>query len=103
MSVDIIKFELLNENVLSILWSDSHLSYILTKDLRNSCPCATCRTAKKGFKKSLPILPSESYNIINSERVGKYALQFKWEDGHRTGIFSYVLLKKLCTCIECQN
>ena len=103
MSLDIVEFELLNESILSILWSDSHLSYILTKDLRNSCPCATCRTARKGFKKSLPILPSEGYNIINIEEIGNYALRFKWEDSHQTGIFTYELLRKFCTCIECQN
>jgi DUF971 family protein len=36
------------------------------------------------------------------EPVGRYALQFKWSDGHDTGIYSYKLLRGLCQCDLCQ-
>ena len=36
------------------------------------------------------------------ESVGRYALQFKWSDGHDTGIYSYTLLRGLCQCDLCQ-
>ena len=36
------------------------------------------------------------------EPVGRYALQFKWSDGHDTGIYAYKLLRGLCQCDLCQ-
>jgi DUF971 family protein len=34
--------------------------------------------------------------------VGLYALRFKWNDGHETGIYSFDFLRKLCMCEKCQ-
>ena len=31
------------------------------------------------------------------EKVGQYALQFFWADGHRTGIYTYDFLRQLGT------
>lgn len=28
--------------------------------------------------------------------VGNYALQFAWDDGHHTGIYTWEYLKRLC-------
>jgi DUF971 family protein len=28
--------------------------------------------------------------------VGRYALTFRWSDGHETGIYSFRLLRELC-------
>ena len=103
MAVDIRELKLLNDRIVSILWSDSHLSYLIVKDIRDSCPCATCRTAREGFKKSIPLLPEDSYKILNFQKIGQYAIQIKWGDGHETGIFSYERLMEMCTCIDCKN
>jgi len=103
MSIDIKEFELLNDEILSILWNDSHLSYLVIKDIRNSCPCATCRTAREGFKKSISLLPPDSYRITSFQKVGQYGIQFKWGDGHETGIFTYQRLRELCTCKDCED
>lgn len=33
--------------------------------------------------------------------VGNYAIQFRWEDGHSTGIYTFDYLRSLCPCPEC--
>jgi len=33
--------------------------------------------------------------------VGKYALKFKWNDGHEAGIYSWDYLRRVCRCAEC--
>ena len=30
--------------------------------------------------------------------VGKYALKFKWSDGHESGIYSWEYLRRVCQC-----
>tara|TARA_B100001057_G_C22722535_1_gene900291 strand:+ start:529 stop:831 length:303 start_codon:yes stop_codon:yes gene_type:complete len=94
----IINFEILNESILSVTWSDNHSCYLILKDIRDACPCATCKAAQKGFKKKIKLQNNLSYQLVSVEEVGNYALKFKWEDGHETGIYSYESLLKLCNC-----
>jgi DUF971 family protein len=39
---------------------------------------------------------SEELTIADLEIVGRYALNFKWSDGHETGIYSFRYLRELC-------
>lgn len=34
--------------------------------------------------------------------VGNYAIQFIWNDGHKTGIYSWDYLRRHCQCDECR-
>jgi DUF971 family protein len=38
---------------------------------------------------------------VNVAPVGNYALQFRWSDGHETGIYTFEYLRKLCPCSRC--
>jgi DUF971 family protein len=33
--------------------------------------------------------------------VGNYAVEFHWQDGHSTGIYSFEYLRSLCPCAAC--
>ena len=33
--------------------------------------------------------------VTNWERIGNYAIRFEFSDGHRTGLYSYELLRQL--------
>jgi DUF971 family protein len=33
--------------------------------------------------------------------VGRYAIQFNWQDGHSGGIYSWEYLRRVCQCREC--
>jgi DUF971 family protein len=39
--------------------------------------------------------------VEDVEPVGRYALQFRFSDGHDTGIFSYNFLRRICQCDVC--
>lgn len=99
-----------SDTALMITWNDGHDSVYLYEDLRQSCPCAECnqlRKSKKGklpFKRTVKIGTSPGNAKPQSiEPVGNYAIKFKWNDGHGTGIYSFDLLRKLCMCEECQS
>ena len=100
MTENIGNFEILNDSLISIEWDKDNIGYLLLRDIRNACPCATCKAAEKGFKKKIQLKNKECYELISIDRVGTYALKFKWADGHETGIYSFESLKKLSNLKE---
>lgn len=51
-----------------------------------------------------PLLPiyKEPLRLEHVTRVGNYAIQFVWNDGHRTGIYSWDYLRRHCQCEMCR-
>jgi DUF971 family protein len=98
------QIKLANTNELLIVWDDGHQSIIPLRLLRDSCPCAGCRGETillKTFKPEIqPELPGK-YELKGAEPVGNYALQFTWGDGHDTGIYTWEILRSLCSPDEC--
>jgi DUF971 family protein len=39
---------------------------------------------------------SEKIEIRDINIVGRYALNFRWSDGHETGIYSFRYLRDMC-------
>ena len=37
------------------------------------------------------------------EPAGRYAVVFKWNDGHSSGIYSWDFLRRNCQCEECRQ
>ena len=88
-----------------ITWSDEKVSRWKIADLRDACPCATCREKKRGkaeneasAKGGLPMLPvlsaaeARPLAIESMQPVGSYAYNIAFSDGHSSGIFPFVLL-----------
>jgi DUF971 family protein len=96
---------------IEIDWRDGHHSAWNFAWLRNACPCATCHEEREhagrapGVPKPKPatLLPMYEAPVrpIEVTPVGKYALRFKWNDGHETGIYSWDYLRRVCQCAEC--
>jgi len=94
-------------------WRDGHLSAWSFFWLRHACPCATCHEEreatgrKPGQPKPKPttLLPLYEAPIkpLEVSSVGKYALRFKWSDGHESGIYSWEYLRRQCECAACQG
>jgi DUF971 family protein len=85
-------------NQLAIRWNDDAESFFELELLRRSCPCAACGGEPDVFaKKQLPLVnySANSFILKSFEPVGGYALQFRWGDGHNTGIYSFEYLRKL--------
>jgi DUF971 family protein len=47
-------------------------------------------------------LSKEETTLINLLPVGRYGLTPIWEDGHKTGIFTFEKLRASCECEECR-
>ncbi len=93
--------------VLTITWQDGHVSRYAFGLLRAACPCAGCR----GGHEKMSAEPDEAVfsmewptgaeaHMQGIEGVGSYAIMLEWEDGHRSGIYTWHYLRALCPCDE---
>ena len=92
-------------------WKDGHQSVWTFAWLRNACPCATCHEDRektgrlpgvaKAKEQSLLTMYEAPVRPLEVTPVGKYALKFKWSDGHERGIYSWVYLRRMCQCGTC--
>ncbi len=91
------------KRLLKVLWKDGHESRYPFDYLRHICPCAICRDLRKKGKEAPPrVLPEGSPVAVDTaEVVGRYALNFRWNDGHSTGIYAFNLLRDRCPCGRC--
>lgn len=83
---------------LAARWKDSHTSELSYRLLRQKCPCARCEATRTG-KNPLYILPSDDFyqnlRLVDIQPVGRYAVRLIWNDGHRTGIYTFQFLREL--------
>jgi len=94
-----------------IEWKDGHHSAWSFAWLRNACPCATCHEerdktgrpvgAAKPKPQTLLVMYEAPVRPLEVIPVGKYALKFKWTDGHESGIYSWEYLRRVCQCEVC--
>jgi DUF971 family protein len=92
-------------------WKDGHHSKWNFAWLRNACPCATCHEERdkvgrplgeaKPKPQSLLMMYEAPPRPVEVTPVGKYAIKFKWNDGHEAGIYSWEYLRRVCHCNEC--
>lgn len=100
MNVYPTKLERTGENQLLITWSDGERRQYGCRELRNACPCATCRE-KATHQEPVGLLPiltpqeAQPLKIAGMQPVGSYAYAIGFSDGHDTGIYSMELLKSL--------
>ena len=92
---------------LGIIWEDGHESVYAPEQLRNNCPCATCKGRHPEEVRSHPFElkvikqhPGQ-LTITRVTQVGHYAINLRWGDGHDTGIYTYDHLRELCQCDSC--
>ena len=81
---------------LTITWGDNHVCRYVAADLRRQCPCAQCVNEWTGERMLHPEIVSDAVTLEDAQIVGRYALAFKFGDGHETGIYSFRLLRELC-------
>jgi DUF971 family protein len=97
---------------MEIDWVDGHRSAWSFTWLRDACPCATCVEERKaegrkiGQPKPKPTAVLPMYvppaKPSSAHPVGRYAIQFNWQDGHSGGIYSWDYLRRVCQCSECK-
>ncbi len=81
---------------LRITWADGRVCQYEAANLRRACPCAQCVNEWTGQRTLDPRTVTNELVIKDVSIVGRYALTFKWSDGHETGIYSFRYLFDLC-------
>ena len=86
-------------NELAIKWDDGQESFIPLEALRRHCPCAGCKGEMdimgNLYKNPEQPLTPRAFELVRLARVGGYAIQPVWADGHGTGIYSFEYLRHL--------
>ena len=84
---------------LAVKWDDGSESFIPLEKLRRHCPCAGCKgevdIMGNLYRNPERPLTAEAFSLLRIDRVGGYALQPVWADGHNSGIYSYDYLKRV--------
>ena len=93
------------DSAIVIVWSDGRETPWTAVQLRDRCPCATCREKKRGEQEKraekgklnvLPVLTNAETRPLSIESmkpVGAYAYNIAFSDGHSSGIFAMALLR----------
>ncbi|HVF49625.1 MAG TPA: DUF971 domain-containing protein [Pyrinomonadaceae bacterium] len=84
------------EASLRITWADERVCRYGAPALRRACPCAQCVNEWTGERMLQPETVPDELTIADVNIVGRYALNFRWSDGHETGIYSFRYLRELC-------
>ncbi len=101
--------KLIDPQHLQIDWSDGQVRTYPLRELRENCPCASCRERRGGSEPApqnplqLNILsPAEArpLGVVSMRPVGNYAYTIVFSDGHDSGIFTFELLCELGTTAE---
>jgi DUF971 family protein len=93
-----------SEGGVAVHWSDGHSSLYAYAYLRKKCPCAQCREHPPQV-----ISDDHPFHVVGrdpirpqgADPVGHYAIQFHWNDGHSSGIYTYEYLREICPCDGC--
>ena len=89
------RVEIFPNGEIGISWSDGRENYHQPRDLRLACPCASCVDEMTGKRVLDPARVDGAVTIEGWEEVGRYALAFRFGDGHRTGLFNFEYLREL--------
>ncbi len=90
-----------DEGGLVIDWSDGQQRRYRAGELREACPCATCREKRSAPPPpltQLPILSAEEARptrIESMKPMGNYAYGIAFSDGHSSGLFPLEMLYAL--------
>lgn len=82
----------------ALRWSDGVEAYIGVEKLRANSPSAEVKGEQDIFGNQYGGEARKSHagvEILGWEQVGNYAIRFDFSDGHRTGLYSYALLRQL--------
>jgi len=85
-------------NELAVAFADGVEVFLSFDLLRKACPCAACQGEPDAMGRVIRpdvSIGENGFLLRRMERVGGYALQLFWGDGHSTGIYSFDYLKRL--------
>ena len=89
------------KRVVTISWSDGKSCDYPFAGLRANCPCVECKGGHEGMGVPFDVdllhsAQNDDLGLTQIARVGSYALQFSWSDGHDTGLYTWAYLRQAC-------
>lgn len=89
------RIEVESATTVTLTWDDGAVSTFDASELRAACPCAGCREPAGEEAIRMVLAGLEPVTIQEATLVGGYAINFVFgPDGHGTGIFSFVELRR---------
>ena len=85
-----------SDSALRVTWADGRACLYEAPRLRRVCPCAQCVNEFTGERVLKPESIPDTLTIEDVSIVGRYALNFRWSDGHDSGIYSFRYLRAVC-------
>ena len=87
--------------VLTIQWTEGRECSYSFAGLRAVCPCVLCQgghanMGRPADKLLLQKSQNDALNLDAATAVGSYAIQFAWNDGHDSGIYTWNYLYEAC-------
>ena len=83
------------EHDIKIRWKDGPETVYPARLLRMECPCAVCVDELSGIRSLQESMVPPGVHPAGIDRVGRYAIQIHWSDGHNTGIYTWERLHDL--------
>lgn len=80
---------------ITVTWRDGRVDVNDARLMRLACPCAHCVHEVTGRPLLDPDTVPDDLSAVDGKRIGNYAWQFVWSDAHRTGLYSFALLRAL--------
>lgn len=106
MSITPTQLEKPSDDRLRISWSDQTVREYTVRELREACPCATCREKRNAPPPPSNVLPVIApgaggvVTIASMRPTGHYAYNIAFSDGHDSGLFTLELLRTLGQVVE---
>jgi len=97
---------MISDDLLQIVWSDDQVRRYAVRELRDQCPCASCRENRNAPQPPAVLLPvlseaeTQPLRIMRMEPAGRYAYAIHFSDGHDTGLFTLESLRELGNAVE---
>jgi len=86
----------------AIRWSDGRETYLPADRLRAASPSAETQGERDIFGQQHGGRGPRDYSgvtVVGWERIGNYAIQFTFSDGHHTGLYAYDYLRQLAETV----
>lgn len=86
------------KETITFTWDDGVVTPFTIQQLRDSCPCASCKGETILLYQISPVVKPKLpgfYELKSLVPVGSYAVQITWGDGHATGLYSWEYLRTL--------
>lgn len=84
-----------DQRLVTLDWDDGRRTQATARLLRQHCPCAECVEEWSGRRTFEAASIPEDMRVVDVAPVGNYALCFTFGDQHKTGLFTWELVRTL--------